>query len=125
MCSSKTKQSALSVPAQPWRSGKVLGSIFRNLHPLSKNRDFSTTKHLVDMEQVWKLEFVHCSPVEKKTEHAICLGLITQFDKVRGCICLKNNCCRFSRKLPNFRGGGMVVSPATAVYLLNKIPRVN
>ena len=37
----------------------------RNHHPLSENRDFSTTEHPIDLRPVCKFKFVRCGPVEK------------------------------------------------------------
>ena len=51
-----------------------MGGPFRP--PLSENPDFSGTEPPLDLRPVFKLEFVRCGPVEKKTERSICLGLI-------------------------------------------------
>ena len=45
-------------------------------HPLSENRDFSGTEHLLDLRPVCKFKFVRCGPVEKNPERSIFLGLI-------------------------------------------------
>ena len=36
----------------------------RKHHPLSENRNFSTTEHPIDLRPVCKFKFVRCGPVE-------------------------------------------------------------
>ena len=43
----------------------TLGGKERNHHPLSENRDFSTTEHLIELRLVCKLKFVRFGQVGK------------------------------------------------------------
>ena len=43
----------------------LLLAVLRKHHPLSENRDFSTTEHPIDLRPVCKFKLVRCGPVEK------------------------------------------------------------
>ena len=83
---------------------RSLRTHFANHHPLSENRDFSTTEHLVDLRPACKLEFVRTGPVEEKKQSPLSvLVQLRRSDKARGCLFPKKHIHRFVTKLPIFQ----------------------